>query len=82
MCTNFIKRDIINIGGENMEKYQLEDTLLIVKDYLDLMWCIHEKYEASTNINELTIYKLGIQTFLLLIREEIDNLKLDSADNQ
>ena len=57
-----------------MEKYQLEDTLLIVKDYLDLMWCIHEKYEASTNIDELTLYKLGMQTFLQLAIEQIDSL--------
>ena len=57
-----------------MEKYQLEDTLLIVKDYLALMWCIHEKYEASTNIDELTLYKLGMQTFLQLAIEQIDSL--------
>lgn len=54
-----------------MEKHEIEDTLRIVRDYLCLMWCIHENYEGLT-IDELNQYKLGIQTFLQLAKDEVN----------
>lgn len=60
-----------------MNKIDLEDAIRIVKDYLDLMWALHEHYEASINVEELHQYRLGIQTFLLAAQEEIEKLKLN-----
>ena len=57
-----------------MNKIDLEDTLLIVKDYLDLMWVIHTHYESIVDPNEITKYKIGIQTFLLAAIEQIKSL--------
>ncbi len=57
-----------------MKKIDLEDTISFVKDYLDLMWVIHTNYESSIDPNEVTKYKIGIQTFLLAAIEQIKSL--------
>ena len=57
-----------------MKKIDLEDTVSIVKDYLDLMWVIHTHYESIIDPNEITKYKMGIQTFLLAALEQIKSL--------
>ena len=70
------KFDIINmLGGETMNKVDMEDTLRSITDYVELMLCIHERYEPSITKDEITQYKIGIQTFLLKIKEELDTLK-------
>ena len=70
------KFDIINmLGGEIMNKVDMEDTLRIITDYVELMLCIHERYEPSITKEEITQYKIGIQTFLFKIKEELDTLK-------
>ena len=70
------KFDIINmLGGETMNKVDMEDTLRIITDYIELMLCIHERYEPSITKDEITQYKIGIQTFLLKIKEELEALK-------
>ena len=58
-----------------MNKVDMEDTLRIITDYIELMLCIHERYEPSITKDEITKYKIGIQTFLLKIKEELDTLK-------
>ena len=58
-----------------MNKVVMEDTLRIITDYVELMLCIHERYEPSITKDEITQYKIGIQTFLLKIKEELDTLK-------
>ena len=63
------------LGGEIMNKVDMEDTLRIITDYVELMLCIHERYEPSITKEEITQYKIGIQTFLLKIKEELDTLK-------
>ena len=57
-----------------MNKLDLEDTISIIKDYLDLMWVIHTHYESIVDKNEITKYKIGIQTFLLAAIEQIKSL--------
>ena len=57
-----------------MKKIDLEDTISIVSDYLDLMWVIHTHYESIVDQNEITKYKIGIQTFLLAAIEQIKSL--------
>ena len=57
-----------------MKKIDLEDTISFVKDYLDLMWVIHTHYESIVDPNEITKYKIGIQTFLLAAIEKIETL--------
>ena len=62
------------MGGESMKKIDLEDTISFVKDYLDLMWVIHTHYESVIDADEITKYKIGIQTFLLAAIEQIKSL--------
>lgn len=57
-----------------MKKIDLEDTISFVKDYLDLMWVIHTHYESVVDADEITKYKIGIQTFLLVAIEQIETL--------
>lgn len=57
-----------------MKKIDLEDTISFVKDYLDLMWVIHTHYESIVDPEEITKYKIGIQTFLLAAIEKIETL--------
>lgn len=57
-----------------MKKIDLEDTISFVKDYLDLMWVIHTHYESVIDADEITKYKIGIQTFLLAAIEQIKSL--------
>ena len=57
-----------------MKKIDLEDTISFVKEYLDLMWVIHTHYESVIDSDEITKYKIGIQTFLLAAIEQIETL--------
>lgn len=57
-----------------MNRIDLEDTISIVRDLLDLMWVIHTHYESIVDPNEITKYKMGIQTFLLAAIEQIKSL--------
>lgn len=58
-----------------MNKVDMEDALSLISDYIELMWCIHSRYEPSINQDEMTQYKIGIQTFILKIKEQLDSLK-------
>lgn len=58
-----------------MKKIDLEDTVRILKDYIKLMWSIHETYAPSTNPEDNSVYKVGIETFLLACQEAINNLE-------
>ena len=60
-----------------MNRIDLEDAIRIVKDYLDLMWALHEHYEGTIDVELLHQYRLGIQTFLLAAQDEIEKLKLN-----
>ena len=62
-----------------MKKIDLEDTISFVKDYLDLMWVIHTHYESIVDVDEITKYKIGIQTFLLAAIEQIKTLYNDQV---
>ena len=57
-----------------MKKIDLEDDISFIKDYLDLMWVIHTQYESVVDADEITKYKIGIQTFLLAANEKIETL--------
>ena len=59
-----------------MDRIDMEDALRIINDYVDLLWCIHVKYEPSVNKKDMTKYKIGVQTFILKIKEELDSLNL------
>ena len=58
-----------------MRKIDLEDTVRILKDYIKLMWCIHEQYAPSTDPEDNSVYKVGMETFLLNCLEAIKNLE-------
>ena len=49
------------------------DKAVIVRDNLKLMWVIHENIEGM-NPEELNLYRMGIQTFLLQAQEEIEGV--------
>ena len=38
------------------------------------MWVIHTHYESIVDVDEITKYKIGIQTFLLAAIEKIETL--------
>lgn len=54
-----------------MDRVEFKDTLIILKEYLTLMWCVHSNIEGTT-LEELSTYRLGIQTFLLKLQNEVD----------
>ena len=47
------------------------DRVSFVQSYLKLMWCIHSNYEGL-NEEEMTLYRLGMQTFMEIISEEVE----------
>ncbi len=49
------------------------DRVSFVQSYLKLMWCIHSKYEGL-NEEEMTLYRLGMQTFMEIISEEVETI--------
>lgn len=49
------------------------DRVSFVQSYLKLMWCIHSKYEGLTE-EEMTLYRLGMQTFMEIISEEVETI--------
>ena len=49
------------------------DRVSFVQSYLKLMWCIHSNYEGL-NEEEMTLYKLGMQTFMEIISEEVETI--------
>ena len=49
------------------------DRVSFVQSYLKLRWCIHSKYEGLTE-EEMTLYRLGMQTFMEIISEEVETI--------
>lgn len=49
------------------------DRVSFVQSYLKLMWCIHSEYEGL-NEEEMTLYRLGMQTFMEIISEEVETI--------
>lgn len=49
------------------------DRVSFVQSYLKLMWCIHSNYEGL-NEEEMTLYRLGMQTFMEIISEEVETI--------
>ena len=49
------------------------DRVSFVQSYLKLMWCIHSKYEGL-NEEEMTLYRLGMQTFMEIIEAELETI--------
>ena len=56
-----------------MERFEIEDSVRFIKDYLSLMWCIYSNYEENTS-EDLNLLRIGIQTFLELAQKEVDKL--------
>lgn len=56
-----------------MNRLDAYDKAVIVRDNLKLMWVIHENIEGM-NPEELNLYRMGIQTFLLQAQEEIEGV--------
>ena len=56
-----------------MNRLDAYDKAVIVRDNLKLMWVIHENIEGM-NEEELNLYRMGIQTFLLNAQEEIEGV--------
>lgn len=56
-----------------MNRLDAYDKAVIVRDNLKLMWGVHSKYEGM-NPEELNLYRMGIQTFLLQAQEEIEGV--------
>ena len=56
-----------------MERFEIEDSIRFIKDYLSLMWCIYSNYEENTS-EDLNLLRIGIQTFLELAQKEVDKL--------
>ena len=56
-----------------MNRLDAYDKAVIVRDNLKLMWVIHENIEGM-NPEELNLYRMGIQTFLLQSQEEIEGV--------
>ena len=56
-----------------MNRLDACDKAVIVRDNLKLMWVIHENIEGM-NPEELNLYRMGIQTFLLQAQEEIEGV--------
>ena len=58
-----------------MDKSGAQDSALRISQLLELMWGIHSKYEGM-NEHGITLYKVGIQTFLLEALEEAKALRV------
>ena len=56
-----------------MNRLDAYDKAVIIRDNLKLMWVIHENIEGM-NEEELNLYRMGIQTFLLNAQEEIEGV--------
>ena len=63
-----------------MNRLDAYDKAVIVRDNLKLMWVIHENIEGM-NEEELNLYRMGIQTFLLNAQEEIEGVIKALEDN-
>ena len=63
-----------------MNRLDAYDKAVIVRDNLKLMWVIHENIEGM-NPEELNLYRMGIQTFLLQAQEEIEGVIKALEDN-
>jgi hypothetical protein len=65
------------LGGETMDRIDMEDALSIINDYIDLLLCIHMEYEPSIDKKDMTKYKVGVQTFALKIKEVLNSLNME-----
>ena len=57
------------------------DRVSFAKSYLKLMWCIHSKYEGLTE-EEMTLYRLGMQTFMEIIEAELETISKALESNE
>lgn len=68
-----------------MDKATAQDKALAIHHYLELMWGVHSKFEGM-NMKEATLYRVGIQTFLLEAlkdaKELLDALEVDDEDEE
>ena len=65
-----------------MDIVKAKDCATMLKHYLDLMWGVHSTYEDIDEAT-VTLYKIGLQTFLLKAIDEAKELveALDEADD-
>ena len=56
-----------------MKTLEAYDRAVIVRDYLKLMWNVYENIEGTT-LDELSVLRLGIQTFYEKIVEEVEGI--------
>ncbi len=56
-----------------MKTLEAYDRAVIVRDYLKLMWNVYENIEGTT-LDELSVLRLGIQTFYEKIEEEVEGI--------
>lgn len=65
--------NICQLGGDKMKTLEAYDRAVIVRDYLKLMWNVYENIEGTT-LDELSVLRLGIQTFYEKIEEEVEGI--------
>ena len=56
-----------------MDRLEAYDKAVIVRDYLRLIWNAHEGFEG-TNEEDIACYRLGVQTFIEKIEEEVEDI--------
>ena len=64
-----------------MDAIKAIDKASFIESYLKLMWCIHSKYEGLTE-EEMTLYRLGMQTFMEIISEEVETISKALESNE
>lgn len=65
-----------------MNILKVRDSISFVDSYLKLMWNVHSTYEGNSE-EELELYRLGMQTFMDLIKNEVKDIidALESKDD-
>ena len=63
----------MTLGGSKMNRLDAYDKAVMVRDNLKLLWVIHTNIEGMDE-EELNLYRMGVQTFLLQAQEEIEGV--------
>ena len=70
----------MTLGGSKMNRLDAYDKAVMARDNLKLLWVIHTNIEGMDE-EELNLYRMGVQTFLLQAQEEIEGAIKALEDN-
>ena len=70
----------MTLGGSKMNRLDAYDKAVMARDNLKLLWVIHTNIEGMDE-EELNLYRMGVQTFLLQAQEEIEGVIKALEDN-